>query len=168
MSSTEDDANDENQNLGQESRKRSVRRACDACRRKKSKLYLLITSARIYSYTAPVRCMHSQSSSLSRHASMTPDLVGDGVQMPQNRCLNCITSKLECTYVEAAKVCCLFASSLAHAHLLLRDVDLRKGEQCSDRETCQMKRVHTRVHRYVESLEIRLERTEKLLQKVRS
>lgn len=31
-------------------------------------------------------------------------LVGDGGQMPNNRCTNCVTYNLECSYVEAAKV----------------------------------------------------------------
>ncbi|KIP05402.1 hypothetical protein PHLGIDRAFT_60579, partial [Phlebiopsis gigantea 11061_1 CR5-6] len=56
---------------------------------------------------------------------------GDGGQMPNNRCTNCITYNQECTYIEAAKVRCL-------AH---------------------------RNPRYVEGLEARLVKMEKLLLK---
>ena len=36
----------------------------------------------------------------------SPDLImaGDGGQMPDNKCSNCIACNYECTYVEAAKV----------------------------------------------------------------
>ncbi|KIM80404.1 hypothetical protein PILCRDRAFT_789690 [Piloderma croceum F 1598] len=69
MSSAEEDFQDGNH--GSEgmhgSKKRRVQRACDICRRKKSKW------------------------------------LGDGGQMPGNKCSNCIAYNYECTYVEAAK-----------------------------------------------------------------
>ncbi|EGN92361.1 hypothetical protein SERLA73DRAFT_99356 [Serpula lacrymans var. lacrymans S7.3] len=71
----------------------------------------------------------------------------DGSQMPGNRCSNCIAYSFECTYVEAAK---------------------KRGPPKGS-VSCISMRVYcvtVRVIRYVESLENRLEKMEKLLQKV--
>ncbi|KZT23297.1 hypothetical protein NEOLEDRAFT_1180171 [Neolentinus lepideus HHB14362 ss-1] len=109
MSSPDEDGHDES---GQHSKKRRVQRACDICRRKKIR-------CKVNVYGTPLtggnggRCY-----------------LGDGAQMPGNRCTNCTTYGLECTYVEAAKV--------------------KRGPPRG----------------YVESLENRLEKMEKLLGKI--
>ncbi|EAU83262.2 nuclear protein [Coprinopsis cinerea okayama7 len=67
--------------------------------------------------------------------------LGDGVQMPGNRCSNCIAYNFECTYVEAAKGKVVLKTSQNVAEL--RDI-----------------------YSYVESLENRLEKLENLLRRL--
>ncbi|KAG6334450.1 hypothetical protein ID866_4639 [Astraeus odoratus] len=109
MSSQEEDYNDGgNPSVLPESKKRRVQRACDICRRKK------------------IRCkQHKRFPPRSR----SHPIIGDGSQMPGNRCSNCIAYNFDCTYMEAAR---------------------KRGPPKG----------------YVESLENRLEKMEKLLQKV--
>lgn len=56
--------------------------------------------------------------------------LGDGGQMPNNRCSNCIAYNLDCTYVEAAKVRhrSLPLYSYLNFFVIVRNVALRKGE----------------------------------------
>ncbi|KAI0364475.1 hypothetical protein BV20DRAFT_1039391 [Pilatotrama ljubarskyi] len=68
---------------------------------------------------------------IQRACDMCRRKKSDGAQMPNNRCSNCVSYRLECTYVEAAKV----------------------RLRCISRA-------------YVESLETRLEKMEKLLNKL--
>lgn len=94
-------------------------------------------------------------------------MTGDGGQMPQNRCSNCLAYNLDCTYVEAAKVC---LDALVHDRsslmtLWYRNADRRRGELILD--VCMLCDVISSC-RYVESLENRLENMEKLLQRVRT
>ncbi|KZV94714.1 hypothetical protein EXIGLDRAFT_748493 [Exidia glandulosa HHB12029] len=115
MSSAEEDYNDNedgNSPTGDEARnkKRKVQRACDVCRRKK------------------IRCMPPTAAE-RRNVALTNARTGDGGQMPNNRCSNCIAYSFDCTYVEAAK---------------------KRGPPKG----------------YVESLENRLDKMEKLLQRL--
>ncbi|KAG6901652.1 hypothetical protein C0995_009543 [Termitomyces sp. Mi166 len=70
----------------------------------------------------------------------------DGGQMPGNRCSNCIAYNFECTYVEAAKA-------------NWRNVDLLKGAVFPNSEARWM----LNCSRYVERLEGRVEKLEKVL-----
>ena len=56
-------------------------------------------SPRILSLSCPNANQHVR----SRPIPVRP-FPGDGAQMPNNRCSNCVSYRLECTYVEAAKV----------------------------------------------------------------
>ncbi len=77
-------------------------------------------------------------------------LIGDGGQMPNNRCSNCITYNHECTYVEAAKVrSLLYAKSMDNS---IMTVNYQKRGPPKG---------------YVEGLESRVVTMEKLLVKVR-
>ena len=86
--------------------------------------------------------------------------------MPNNRCTNCITYNLECTYVEAAKVrCSPERKPTVLTHFVM--VETRTSERVRS-----MRRLvaclPTQYHRYsyVEGLEARLVKMEKLLLKV--
>jgi hypothetical protein len=81
-------------------KKRRIQRACDTCRRKKSMSppHSIDLDNRLTSNSSMyVSCR-------SPHLHRSPPRAGDGAQMVDNRCTNCITWNLECTYVEAAKV----------------------------------------------------------------
>lgn len=54
---------------------------------------------------------------------------GDGVQMPGNRCSNCIAYNYECSYIEAAKVRPNPRSYRTLVNNLLRNEDHPKGMQ---------------------------------------
>ncbi|TFK36748.1 fungal-specific transcription factor domain-containing protein [Crucibulum laeve] len=86
MSSNEDEYNDGESSFStaQGMKKRRIQRACDICRRKKIRCTVRIVVLR--GSTFENICF-----------------IGDGVQMPGNRCSNCIAYSFECTYVEAAK-----------------------------------------------------------------
>ena len=113
MSSPEEDYDD---GSVQNAKKRRIQRACDMCRRKKSTSSHLRArrtkssddpplppqsdvSPRILSLSCPNANQHVR----SRPIPVRP-FPGDGAQMPNNRCSNCVSYRLECTYVEAAKV----------------------------------------------------------------
>ncbi|CDO71787.1 hypothetical protein BN946_scf184939.g11 [Trametes cinnabarina] len=112
MSSPEEDYNDAGDSA-QNAKKRRIQRACDMCRRKKSTSIARSLSTPIRPLIAPTCAQFD---------------VRDGGQMPNNRCSNCVSYRLDCTYVEAAK----------------------RGPPKG----------------YVESLESRLEKMEKLLNKL--
>jgi hypothetical protein len=84
--------------------------------------------------------------------------------MPDNRCSNCITWNHDCTYVEAAKVC---------AHHFTTDqcfVTSRAEKRSTEGVSIPLGEISpllTAILRYVESLENRLEKMEKLLRSVR-
>ncbi|KAI0649560.1 fungal-specific transcription factor domain-containing protein [Trametes meyenii] len=88
---------------------------------------------------------------IQRACDMCRRKKSDGAQMPNNRCSNCVSYRLDCTYVEAAKVRPLGHISRPSRTLVLslscRSVAPPKGD-------------------YVESLETRLEKMEKLLNKL--
>ena len=101
MSSNEDDYNDGDNLSAQNSKKRRIQRACDICRRKKS-MSKMQCRRNIFLY-----CIFSSmlvSFSSYRASPILISIIGDGVQMPGNRCSNCVSYSLECTYVEASKV----------------------------------------------------------------
>jgi hypothetical protein len=91
--------------------------------------------------------------------------IGDGSQMPGNKCSNCSAYNFECKYEEAAKVRNPSVASEVFANLTL----------LSETRTPQRVRglswlgsyVKFFVSSYVESLESRLEKMENLLQRVR-
>src|SRR5882757_11067434 len=66
------------------------------------------SSLRIQNLRNPFLYCISSSMSVSftsRRASATLIyIIGDGVQMPGNRCSNCVSYSLKCTYIEASKV----------------------------------------------------------------
>ena len=63
------------------------------------------------------------------HTPMTVPFLGDGGQMPNNRCSNCIAYNLDCTYVEAAKVSLRRAPPLPHRSITaIRNVGHQRGE----------------------------------------
>ncbi|KAI0635504.1 fungal-specific transcription factor domain-containing protein [Trametes polyzona] len=86
---------------------------------------------------------------IQRACDMCRRKKSDGAQMPNNRCSNCVSYRLECTYVEAAKV--------RVSRRISRAPDYAQ-RHC--RSSC------TSPDRYVESLETRLEKMEKLLNKL--
>jgi hypothetical protein len=107
MSSNEEEYNDTENPSGSlhGSKKRRIQRACDVCRRKKSASHLL--EFKFFSDTCNdnlvVRCEVPKDSRLNI-ISLISARVGDGGQMPGNRCSNCIAYNFDCMYVEAAKV----------------------------------------------------------------
>ncbi|EIW57140.1 uncharacterized protein TRAVEDRAFT_125896 [Trametes versicolor FP-101664 SS1] len=88
---------------------------------------------------------------IQRACDMCRRKKSDGATMPSNRCSNCVSYRLECTYIEAAKV---------------RAPPAYPGPgQCSaPPDFCRSSCVSVRS--YVESLETRLEKMEKLLNKL--
>ena len=100
MSSHEEEYNDADNFSAQGLKKRRIQRACDICRRKKS---MLTRSESV------LKSLNRISSSMlvsfsSRLSGALIFIIGDGVQMPGNRCSNCVSYSLDCTYVEASKV----------------------------------------------------------------
>lgn len=160
MSSNEEEYDPSNVN-----KKRRIQRACDICRRKKSRLLMFFGSRNTKDWCEwkLVRCTSIPESRLTVPYSSFG--IGNGVQMPGNRCSNCITNNYECTYVETARVC------LCHPIFFLilslrfhRNEVLRRGESHTDRHVdfCWYGTAS-----YVESLENRLQKLEKLLKRVR-
>ncbi len=93
--------------------------------------------------------------------------------MPSNRCSNCVSYRLECTYVEAAKVCAtpLYPYSVSVGISSAAPPEARASQRV--RVVISFSPVHPLSHAwdehsYVESLETRLEKMEKLLNKVRT
>ncbi|KAI0771317.1 fungal-specific transcription factor domain-containing protein [Trametes elegans] len=130
--SSEEDYNDPES--AQNAKKRRIQRACDMCRRKKSTSVLPVRQSDPFTAPRPQSDVCSVSTAaVPPPPRATPPMTfppaGDGAQMPNNRCSNCVSYRLECTYVEAAK---------------------KRGPPKG----------------YVESLETRLEKMEKLLNKL--
>ena len=91
---------------------------------------------------------------------------GDGGQMPGKRCSNCVTYNLDCTYVEAAKVryLCSLLSDQSLTSSPSRNVAPQKGMSPFSFRIQGVYVCYTLS--YVESLENRLAKMEKLLQTV--
>ncbi|KAI0351792.1 hypothetical protein OH77DRAFT_1498379 [Trametes cingulata] len=90
---------------------------------------------------------------IQRACDMCRRKKSDGAQMPNNRCSNCVSYRLDCTYVEAAKVR-LWCISRAF------------GLSSAPPRSVGPPKVIRLVFSYVESLETRLEKMEKLLNKL--
>jgi hypothetical protein len=83
--------------------------------------------------------------------------------MPGNRCSNCIAYSFDCTYVEAAKVCSSYVPVFLKTHNSFRNEDRLKGNYSIHQQDA----INTPCS-YVESLENRVEKLEKLLKRVSS
>ena len=164
MSSNEEDYQDGENYHG--TKKRRIQRACDICRRKKSMSPpVLFSSVRliVFHLQSDVRVIHCCFEIPGFHPL---SLAGDGVQMPGNRCSNCISYSLDCTYVEAAKVRSIRLESLCNLMKVGRNADRPRGKSAygSPATALLMKGA---ISRYVEGLENRLQKMEKLLRRVR-
>ncbi|KAH9847217.1 fungal-specific transcription factor domain-containing protein [Lenzites betulinus] len=89
---------------------------------------------------------------IQRACDMCRRKKSDGAQMPGNRCSNCVSYRLECTYVEAAKV--RVRCPAVRPGAISRPPGLDPGAHVFSGNA------------YVESLETRLEKMEKLLNKL--
>lgn len=127
MSSNEDECNEGDSLSTQGLKKRRIQRACDICRRKKS-MFNRLCHSELLPY-------HSISSSMSvpfhqLYASATFIVIGDGVHMPGNRCSNCVSYSLECTYVEASKVMVCFDVAVTQWLITLRRNEGHQKGEC--------------------------------------
>lgn len=64
------------------------------------------------------------------YASATFIVIGDGVHMPGNRCSNCVSYSLECTYVEASKVMVFFDVAVTQWLITLRRNEGHQKGEC--------------------------------------
>ena len=128
MSSNEDDYNDGDSLSTQSLKKRRIQRACDICRRKKSMSNSVIIE--FFSYvvmlSSSMSVLFHQSHGQVLHSYLSSS--GDGVQMPGNRCSNCISYSLDCAYVEASKVWFLSPQGPPNDSSVLRNGGHQKGE----------------------------------------
>jgi hypothetical protein len=106
MSSNEDDCIDGDSLATQGLKKRRIQRACDICRRKKSTSNQTLSLIETFRYIDIVYLVRCQSLFTIYMPVLHLNIVitGDGVHMPGNRCSNCVSYDLDCTYVEASKV----------------------------------------------------------------
>lgn len=122
MSSNEDEPGNAS---GSVKKRKTVQRACDTCRRKKSGLFLGLFLARRLIYLIQFDVSLEPFQRRGPHES-----AGDGITLPSTRCSNCTTYNTECTYVEAAKVS-FFSMHPAQTSCLNRNEVHRRGILCS-------------------------------------